>query len=61
LAAIIKDLGATGQELQNIITTKNKATGGLYKWCSSTIECYDIYKDVEPKKKRAEQMRKAKE
>jgi hypothetical protein len=61
LAYIIKELGATGAELQQIITTKSSAAGGLYKWCASTIECYDIFKDVEPKKKRAEAMRKAKE
>ena len=28
--------------------------------CDSTLKCYDIYKDVEPKRKKAEAMRKAK-
>lgn len=37
------------------------AAGGLFKWCDSTLKCYDIYKDVEPKRKKAEAMKKQKE
>lgn len=55
---IIKDLGASGPDLQNMINTKSLAAGGLFKWCDSTLQCYDIYKDVEPKRKRAEAMKK---
>lgn len=58
---IIKDLGATGPELQNIINTKSLAAGGLFKWCDSTLKCYEIYKDVEPKRKKAEKMKQQKE
>lgn len=58
---LIKDLGATGAELQNIVNGKSAAAGGLYKWCDSTLRCYDIYKDVEPKRKKAEAMKKQKE
>lgn len=61
MQALVKDLGATGPELQNIINNKSLAAGGLYKWCASTIMCYDIYKDVEPKRKKAEAMKKQKE
>lgn len=60
LAVLEKELGATGNELFNIIKTKNVATAGLYSWVSSTIKCYDIYKDVEPKRKKAEEMKKQK-
>jgi septal ring factor EnvC (AmiA/AmiB activator) len=46
--------------LSLLIATKNKATGGLFQWVIATIECYDIYKDVEPKRKKAEEMKKQK-
>lgn len=59
--ALIKEQNATGSELQAIINTKSLAAGGLYKWCDSTLSCYDIYKDVEPKRKKAEQMKQQKE
>ena len=36
------------------------ATGGLFQWVTATIKCYEIYKDVEPKRKKAEEMRKMK-
>ena len=29
----------------------------MFQWCTATIRCYDIYKDVEPKRKKAEAMR----
>lgn len=45
-------------ELVNLIITKNKATGSLFKWCRATIKCYDIYKKVEPLKINAEKMKK---
>lgn len=38
---------------QFIFKTKNQATGGLYSWCEATLKCYDINKDVEPKKIKA--------
>jgi hypothetical protein len=33
----------------------------MFKWCVSTLQCYDIYKNVEPLKKKAEKMRIEKE
>lgn len=58
---IIKETGKEGEELAELIKTKNVATGGLYKWCDATLQCYDIFKDVEPKRIKAEKMKKQKE
>jgi Microtubule-binding stalk of dynein motor len=60
LAALEKEAGCTGQDLYNFIMGKNKATAGLFSWVTSTIKCYDIYKDVEPKRKKAEEMKRQK-
>lgn len=38
------------------MNTKSKAAGGLFKWATSTDTCFDIFKSVEPKRIRAEQM-----
>jgi dynein heavy chain len=43
-----------------MVASKNKATGGLFTWITATIQCYDIFKDVEPKRKLAEEMKKLK-
>jgi uncharacterized coiled-coil DUF342 family protein len=29
---------------------------GLFSWAVATEECYEIFRDVEPKRKKAEQM-----
>lgn len=59
---LVKDLGVgEGEELQALIKSKSVATGGMFKWCDSTLKCYDIYKNVEPLKKKAEKMRIEKE
>ncbi len=55
-----KETGLTGADLFALIKTKNQATAGLFNWMISTIKCYDIYKDVEPKKKKAEEMKRQK-
>lgn len=60
LAILEKETGFTGNDLYLFVKTKNLATSGLYSWVSSTIKCYDIYKDVEPKRKKAEEMKKQK-
>jgi len=60
--ALVKDLGVgEGPELKALITTKSVATGGMFKWCDATLKCYDIYKNVEPLKKKAEKMKLEKE
>lgn len=46
---------------QYIYKAKNQATGGLYMWCEATLKCYDINKDVEPKKLKARTMKAQKE
>lgn len=38
------------------MNNKSKAAGGLFKWATSTDSCFDIFKSVEPKRIRAEQM-----
>jgi len=49
-------------ELPEFISKKKSvAAGGLYAWCIATLKCYDINKEVEPKKLKAKQMRAAKE
>jgi dynein heavy chain len=48
-------------EMSDLIITKNKATGSLFKWCRATLKCFDIYKKVEPLKLKAEKMKKEKE
>ena len=58
LAALEKETGLSGAELIAFIKTKNLATFGLFSWVTSTIKCYDIYKDVEPKRKKAEEMKR---
>lgn len=60
LAVLEKEAGFTGPELFQFIKTKNLATAGLFSWVTSTIKCYDIFKDVEPKRKKAEEMKKQK-
>jgi len=61
MEALIREMGLQGEELAKSITVKNLATGGLYRWCDATIRCYEIYKDVEPKRVKAERMKKQKE
>jgi hypothetical protein len=61
MEALVRESGLVGEELAKHITVKNLATGGLYRWCDATIRCYEIYKDVEPKRLKAEKMKKQKE
>jgi dynein heavy chain, axonemal len=44
-----------------IMKAKSLAAGGLYSWCESTLKCYDINKEVEPKKQKAREMKAQKE
>lgn len=37
-ATLVKDLGVgEGKPLQDLITSKSMATGGMFKWCVSTL------------------------
>lgn len=55
----MKDYGnLPADEMQRLVNSKNLATGGLFKWCVSTLMCYDIFKNVEPLRKNAEKLQK---
>lgn len=59
---LIKDLGVTDpDDIAKAMTSKSVAAGALYKWCAATLNCYDIFKEVEPKRKKAEEMKRQKE
>ena len=51
-----KEQGSDPVKLQEYMDSKSKAAGGLFKWATSTDSCYDIFKNVEPKRIKAEQM-----
>ena len=55
-----KSIKKTGEELALEIKSKNKATGGLFKWVENTLNCYEIFKDVEPKRKMAKALKEQK-
>ena len=56
-----KEMKADSDEaLMGIIRTASGACAGLYKWATASLGAYFIFKDVEPKRKKAEQMRAAK-
>jgi len=48
--------GAEGSELNAAIKSKSSSAAGLFKWAAATDEYYDIFREVEPKKKLAEKM-----
>ncbi len=57
LANLEKDAGCTGAELYAYVKNKSLAAAGLYSWVASTIKCFDIFRDVEPKRKNAEKLK----
>lgn len=56
MKGVKKEAGKDGDELQAYMDNKSKAAGGLFKWATSTDSCFDIYQNVEPKRKKAEAM-----
>ena len=42
------------------IKFKSQAAGGLFRWCQATDEYYDVFRTVEPMKKRAQEMQRKK-
>lgn len=54
---LMKDYSVDIEGLKELMIVKSKAAGGLFVWAVSTDTCYDIFKDVEPKRKKAESMR----
>jgi len=49
--------GKDPDELNEAIKKKSIATMGLFMWATATEECYEIFRDVEPKRRKAEQMK----
>lgn len=49
--------GLEGEELYAKIKSKSAPTLGLFQWCEATEECYEIFKEVEPKRKKAATMK----
>ena len=45
-------------ELIKFIKNKSTAAGGLFAWCVSTNDCYDIFSIVEHNKKNAEKIKR---
>jgi dynein heavy chain len=60
IAELEKKTGCVGEpaKLAGVVKTANKAAFGLYSWVSANLKCYDIYKSVEPKRKKAAEMKK---
>lgn len=44
------------EELKEAIKKKSGPLMGLFSWCVATEECYEIFRDVEPKRKKAAEM-----
>jgi hypothetical protein len=56
IAGLKKESKLDGEELVEWVSKKSGPCGGLWSWCTSTQKCYEIFKDVAPKKKKAEDM-----
>lgn len=57
---LAKKLECTGDIPKLLLAIKNasNASLGLFKWVHANLKCYDIYKSVEPKRKKAAEMLK---
>jgi len=55
--AFMKEALENGQEYVEAVRAKSVPCAGLFNWCLATEECYEIFRDVEPKRKKAEAMR----
>jgi len=51
---------STDEELLASVKYVSNDAASLFKWASCSLGAYWIFKDVEPKRKKAEAMRKAK-
>jgi len=54
-----KDKDFAGLDLEDLkaaIKKKSSPLLGMFSWSVATEECYEIFRDVEPKRKKAEQM-----
>lgn len=48
--------GLEMEDLKAAIKKKSTPCLGMFSWSVATEECYEIFRDVEPKRKKAEQM-----
>jgi dynein heavy chain len=56
IAGLKKESKLDGEELVEWVSKKSGPCAGLWSWCVATQACYDIFKDVAPKKKKAAEM-----
>lgn len=56
----MKKYSTDSDGLVEVVKRSSGAVAGLYKWASATLNAYGIFRDVEPKRKKAETMRAAK-
>jgi uncharacterized protein YlxW (UPF0749 family) len=56
IAGLKKESKLDGEELVEWVAKKSGPCGGLWSWCVATQSCYEIFKDVAPKKKKAAEM-----
>lgn len=57
MAAFHKEHGKSGDEMTAFVRASvSKSAAGLYKWGYATDMYYEIFKEVEPKKKKAAEM-----
>ena len=52
---------AEGPDLLVILKANSMAVVGLYKWANATDKYYEIFRQVEPMKKAADEMQRAKD
>ena len=50
--------GGDPSAIASAVKNTSKAAAGLFKWVNANLKCYEIYKNVEPKKKKAAEMKK---
>ena len=50
--------GGDPSAIASAVRNTSKAAAGLFKWVNANLKCYEIYKNVEPKKKKAAEMKK---
>ena len=62
IANLDNKIPVTGERksLLEEIKYKSQAAGGLFRWCQATDEYYDVFRTVEPMKKRAQEMQRKK-
>lgn len=60
IAKMKKDHKVDADGLYEVIKKASGACAGLYRWADASLNAYNIFKDVEPKRKKAEALKAAK-